>query len=230
MQEYTSLGLIFNTISFGLSVILAVFLFRLWYRQENRLLTDLPLMFGMVFIAQSLNTMMLMLPGTGLVQENFPFFQARSVAILFAAIPLLGSILHIWIPHLKKYHSRVILLLSAYWLSVAFFAVSKEIVILLHTPVLVGLMIVLIITFAITWRTHRLSEVRSDLMVLSILFTIVGQTFRVPLLTLGLDYVAYSVNALSVVIATLALSNPWYRHESSDIVVTQTQESLSSSI
>lgn len=67
-------------------------------------------------------------------------------------------------------------------------------------------------------------------MVLSILFSIVGQTFRVPLLTLGLYYVAYSLNALSVVIATLALSNPWYRRKSSDIVVTQTQEALSGSI
>ena len=68
-------------------------------------------------------------------------------------------------------------------------------------------------TFSITWKTGRLKEVRSDLMIVSIIFGMASQVLRVPLLGSTFFYVPDVFFMLSMLFIAIAFANPWYRRE-----------------
>jgi hypothetical protein len=77
----------------------------------------------------------------------------------------------------------------------------------------------MVVTFAITWKTGRLKEVRSDLMIVSLLIGFISQVIKVPFQTAGLDWIPVSIAAMSGVIAAVALSNPWFYRRNGKIIV-----------
>jgi MFS family permease len=192
------------------SAVLSVYLFALWRRQENPLLTDLPLMFGITFLTQAVNNMILVLPSLGIVEASMELFRFRAIVIIGSAFPLLVVLLTIWLPRFSRHHSKIIGVLAVYWLLVALLAPTDQTIMMMHLPVIAALTIGIIITFSITWRTGRLKEVRSDLLVISFLLGLVGQAAKVPLMNMGLDVLGHLINAVATVLITLALANPWY--------------------
>lgn len=193
------------------SAVLSIYLFSLWRRQENPLLTDLPLMFGITFLTQAVNNLILLLPALELIEASLELFRFRSIVIIGTAFPMLVVLITIWLPRTKRHHSKIIGLLAIYWVLVALLSPNDQIIMMLHLPVIAVLTIGMIITFSITWRTGRLKEVRSELIVLSFLLGLVGQAAKVPLMNMGLDVFSHLINALATILATLALANPWYR-------------------
>lgn len=77
-------------------------------------------------------------------------------------------------------------------------------------PVLLILGIIMMLTFIITWRTGRLKEVRSDFMVISVLFGMASQVLRVPLLATSIFYIPDVLLTISMVLTAIAFANPWY--------------------
>jgi hypothetical protein len=71
----------------------------------------------------------------------------------------------------------------------------------------------MIATFAITWKTGRLKEIRSDLMVFSLVIGIFAQALQVPLMTTYLFYVPDVLTTISILGITLALTNPWFKRQ-----------------
>jgi drug/metabolite transporter superfamily protein YnfA len=213
MQTGIEITLITNFAATAFCLMIATYLFLLWYRQDTRLYTDLPLMFSLSFVAQTINTMIVGLTYAGILESNNDVFLIRSFVVLFATAPMLGAILHIWLPHYRKYHFRVIAGLVAYWIGALLIIREQATVIMLHTPIMVMMILGLMITFAVTWKTGRLKEVRSELMVVSLLITLIVQSSRVALLGMGLDYLAQIFNAIGTLVAALALANPWYKKD-----------------
>lgn len=193
------------------SAVLSVYLFSLWRRQENPLLTDLPLMFGITFMTQALNNLILVLPAMNIVEASLALFRFRSLVIIGTAFPMLVVLVTIWLPRFKRHHSKIIGVLAVYWTTVALLAPNDQIIMMMHLPVIAALTIGMIVTFSITWRTGRLKEVRSGLIVLSFLFGLIGQAAKVPLMNMGLDVLAHLNIAVVTILATLGLANPWYR-------------------
>jgi hypothetical protein len=100
---------------------------------------------------------------------------------------------------------RILALLVVYWTLVAMLAPTEESIILLVMPIILTLTIGMIVTFLITWKTGRLKEIRSDLVVLSFIFGIASQVVATQIIFNN------TLTALATIVSTLGLTNPWRR-------------------
>jgi len=193
-----------------IAVSLSGYLGRKWLSQENRLMTDLPLVFAIAFVGQAFNIAIVTLQHIGILPATMIFFRIRTIGIGGSIIPIFGAILQIWAPSIQKYHNRMVYLLTLYWLGIDFLVASETLIMSLLIPVLVVVGLIMMATFIITWRTGRLKEVRSELMVLSVLFGLSSQVLRVPLLTTNLFYMPDVLLMISMILTAVAFGNPWY--------------------
>jgi hypothetical protein len=213
MQIGTDLVLLSSMATVVIAVSLSGYLGRKWLSQENRLITDLPLVFAIAFVGQAFNIAIVTLQHIGLLPVTMIFFRIRTIGIGGSVIPIFGAILQIWAPSIQRYHNRMVYLLTLYWLGIDFLVASETLIMSLLIPVLVINGLIMMATFIITWRTGRLKEVRSELMVLSVLFGLASQVLRVPLLTTSLFYVPDVLLTISMVLTAIAFANPWYNRE-----------------
>ena len=213
MQTGQEFAITANIAAIIVSALVAVYLLRLWYRQENRIYTDLPLMFGITFASMAMNALIQTLTLTEIVPATMDVFRIRALVISGSAFPLLGALLNIWLPRIQKYHVHIMASLIAYWVLISIIGPSESFVMTLLIPLLLVFTVGMMITFAITWRTGRLKEVRSDLMILTLLIGFLSQIMRVPMTAIGLDFIPISIAAMSAVIGGLALANPWYHQK-----------------
>ena len=201
------------------AAIMAVYLIVLWNRQENKLLTDLPLMFGIVFIAHASNQIILMLSEYGYLLMTLELFRVRAMIVGGIALPLVGVLLHIWLPAIRRYHIRLIGLVALYWFGVLLLGPTPEIIMLLHLPIILIFMGGMVLTFAITWKTGRLKEVRSDLMVFSAALSFIGQATLVSFTTMGLALIPAGITGFATALAALALINPWFKTDQRSVML-----------
>jgi len=199
------------------SIVLSMYLYFLWYRQENRLFSDLPLAFSIVFTAHALNQMLLSLTMIGLIPTSLEFFRVRALVVGGIALPMMVVLLNIWLHRFQKHHLQIMGLMTAYWVTITLFGPTQDIIMLLHLPLIITFMGGMVLTFIITWKTGRLKEVRSDLMIISTLLSLVGQVSLVPLSTAGLGFVSGAITVVATLLSTVALSNPWYQREQGSI-------------
>ena len=223
MQIITDVSFILEFLAIAVSIVLASYLILTWYRQANRLLTDLPLMFGIIFIGHAINQILLKLPMLGILEDSIGLFRVRAFVVGCIALPLVGVLLHIWLPKLRRHHLRIMGVVTLYWVIVALLGPTMEIIILLHLPVIITFMLGMVITFAVTWKTGRLKEVRSDLMVFSTIMGLISQVGMVPLMNAGLGFVTGIFMVIGTLFATLALTNPWY-HSEQQVIQSQASE------
>ncbi|MBN2229709.1 MAG: hypothetical protein JW779_08940 [Candidatus Thorarchaeota archaeon] len=221
MQIILDMTTMANIATILFSAVMATFLFSLWYRQENRLYSDLPLMFGITLLTQAINNFILIIPVLGIAPASLELFRFRSLVIIGTAFPMLVVLITIWLPRLKRHHSKILGLLAVYWVTVALLGPSEAIIMMLHLPVIAVMTLGMIVTFSITWKTNRLKEVRSDYMVLSFILGFAGQVGKVPMMNMGLDVLGHLINAVATVLIALALYNPWYRREKAVLAKTE---------
>ncbi|MFW9943758.1 MAG: hypothetical protein ACFFB7_02070 [Candidatus Sifarchaeia archaeon] len=213
MQTGTDLVILSSVATIVISATVGFYLFRLWYRQDARLMTDLPLVFAIAFITQAFNILILTLPNVGLVQPSMILFRIRTILIGGSVVPILGALLQIWLPSTERYHNRLVFLFTLYWVSVALLGSNEEIVMVMCIPLMLILGVMMMLTFIVTWRTGRLKEVRSDLMIVSVLLGMASQALRVPLMSTGLFYVPDVLLMLSMLVTAVAFANPWYKRD-----------------
>ena len=210
MQIGTDLVLLSSMAIVSIAVFLSGYLSRKWLSQENRLMTDLPLVFAIAFMGQAFNIAIVTLQHSGILPATMIFFRIRTIGIGGSIIPIFGAILQIWAPSIQRYHNRMVYLLTLYWLGIDFLVPNETLIMSLLIPVLVIIGIIMMATFIITWRTGRLKEVRSELMVVSVLFGMASQVLRVPLLATSLFYVPDVLLMISMIVTAFAFGNPWY--------------------
>ena len=210
MQIGTDLVLLSSMATVVIAITLSGYLGRKWFSQENRLMTDLPLVFAIAFLGQAFNIAIVTLQHIGLLPPEMIFFRIRTIGIGGSIIPIFGAILQIWAPSIQRYHNRLVYLLTIYWLGIDFLVATETLIMSLLIPVLVILGLIMMATFIITYRTGRLKEVRSELMVLSVLFGLASQVLRVPLLTTPLFYFPDVLLMISMILTAFAFGNPWY--------------------
>lgn len=213
MQLGTEFVVLSGILTIILSAATGVYLGWKWYKQEVRLMTDLPLVFAISVMCQALNSLILTLRNTGVLESTLELFRLRSMVIGGAILPILGTILQIWAPSYQKYHSRTVFLLIIYWFSIALLGTSETIIMVLTIPAMFVISIMMIITFIITWKTGRLKEVRSDLLIASILFAMASQILRIPFMSTSLFYIPDVLVAVSMICIGLGIANPWYSKE-----------------
>jgi hypothetical protein len=126
---------------------------------------------------------------------------------------MLGALLQIWAPRIQKYHNRIVLLASIILVSLALFGPTEEFIMITIIPWILVLGVMMLLTFIITWKTGRLKEVRSDLMIVSVIVGMASQSLRVPLLGSEFFYVPDILFMLSMLFIAIAFANPWYRRE-----------------
>ena len=146
----------------------------------------------------------------GILPDTMEVFRIRAIVISGSALPLLVAVLNIWLPRIEKYHTRITILSIIYWVIVALLGPSQTMIMSLLIPLLLAFSLGMLLTFGITWKTGRLQEVRSDLMIVSLAIGFISQLLKIPLQTMGLDWLVVSVAAMTDVIAGIALTNPWY--------------------
>jgi len=210
MQIGTEFVVLSGIVTIILSLMMSTYLGRKWYRQKVRLMTDLPLVFAISGICQTLNILLLTLPNIGMLEPSMELFRLRSIVISGAIVPILGAILQIWAPSYQKYHKRFVILVTLYWVSVALLGTSEAIIMILTIPVLLAISIVMMFTFIITWKTGRLKEVRSELVIASVFFMTISQILRVSFMSTSLFYVPDILLAVSMILIALGIANPWY--------------------
>ncbi|MHA1771136.1 MAG: hypothetical protein ACTSYL_09195 [Candidatus Thorarchaeota archaeon] len=204
MLDYQIMSLL---VTIFISVFVGVYLIMIWHRQEHRLLSDLPFVFGVTFIAHAVNNLIRLLPTITTLGMALELFKIRTVVILATVLPIMAALLQIWWPRGQKLHTRTLLVMALYWLSVVIISPTTEIILLLCVPLVLVTTITLAATFTITWKTKRLQEVRSDLMVLSLILASIGQI-------IATDLILNSIfNAASTIIAGIALVNPRRHHD-----------------
>ena len=213
MQSGFELVVISSIATVFLSSLIGAYLGRKWLSQDVRLLTDLPLVFAIAFVSQAFNIMIVTLQHIGILDAAMIFFRVRSIAIGGSIIPILGALLQIWAPSIQRYHNRLVYLLTIYWVSIALLGPTDAFIMTTTIPVMVVLGIMMMATFVITWRTGRLKEVRSELMIVSVLFGLASQILRVPLLSTSAFYIPDVLLTISMVVTAVAFANPWYQRE-----------------
>ena len=217
MQQGTELVVLSGVLTIILSSIMSVFLGRKWYKQEVRLMTDLPLVFAISGICQAVNSLILTLPNIGLLEPTLEIFRLRSMVIGGAIVPILGAILQIWTPSYRKYHTRTVILLTMYWFSIALLGPSEAIIMILTIPILLVISFTMMITFIITWKTGRLKEVRSELLIAAVLFMIASQILRVPFMSTSLFYIPDLLIVATMFCMAIGIANPWYSRETKSL-------------
>ncbi|MFW9809908.1 MAG: hypothetical protein ACFFE6_11090 [Candidatus Thorarchaeota archaeon] len=213
MQIGTDLVVLSSISTVIISAVIGTYLGRKWYNQQVRLITDLPLVFAIAFVSQAFNITILTLQHTGILETSMILFRIRSITIGGSITPILGALLQIWLPRIQKYHNKMVYLLTLYWVSIAIFGATEALVMILTIPVMIVLGIMMMFTFIITWRTGRLKEVRSELMIISVLFGMASQILRVPLMTTSLFYLPDVLLTISMLVTAIAFANPWYHRE-----------------
>jgi hypothetical protein len=214
-MQITDLSLISPILTAGVAFLVALYLYQLWHRQPTRMFTDLPLMFSLSFVGTAANMTASAIPLLLQMEETFTMFRVRSLFICLSVIPMLGITLSIWIPRLAKWHPRIMAGIVVYWTLVALFGPTVELIMIMTVPILLVFTVVLMATFTITWRTGRLKEVRSDLLVVSLLMAFLSQALRVTFMNAGLSVVGDVFNLIMILGIGIALVNPWYRPETS---------------
>ncbi len=213
LQIGTELVILSSLATIALSGTIGVYLFRLWRAQPTRLMTDLPLVFAISTIAQAVQIFIGTLPNVGLVAPSIELFRVRATIICFSIVPIFGALLQIWVPRIQKYHNRLVLLVSAILVATSLFGPSEEFIMVMVIPWILVFGLLMLITFVITWKTGRLREVRSEIMIVSIMFGLVSQALRVPLLGSTFFYIPDVFLMLSMVFIAIAFANPWYKRE-----------------
>jgi hypothetical protein len=176
-------------------------------------------MFGIVFIAHATSQAILLLSEYGYLIMTLEVFRVRALIVGGIALPLVGVLLHIWLPRIRRHHLKIIGVITLYWVTVLLLGPTPEIIMLLHLPIIMIFMGGMVLTFAITWKTGRLKEVRSELMVFSAALSFVGQTSLVTLTAMGLAIVPAAITGIATALATLALVNPWYKVEQRSVLL-----------
>jgi len=213
MQIGVEFVILSSVVTIALSMVMSLILGWKWYTQEVRLTTDLPLVFAISGVCQTLNMLILTLPNIGVLEPTLELFRIRSIVIGGAIIPILGALFQIWLPSYQKYHNRLLLAITSYWFLVALLGVSEALIMTLTIPVLIIISLMMMVTFIITWKTGRLKEVRSEFLILASLLMIASQLLRVPLMTSPLFYIPDVLLTFSMVSVVIAIINPWYSKE-----------------
>ncbi|MFX0108994.1 MAG: hypothetical protein ACFE7R_11970 [Candidatus Hodarchaeota archaeon] len=196
-----------------LSVCLSIYLYFLWHRQENRLITDLPLMFSIIFISSATSQILQALPLLGILNDSVNMFRIRAFIVLVMVIPMVVVLLNILAPRWSRHHMKITASVGIYWIAATFIGTSREQIMTLVIPLLLVLMIGWLLMFTITWKTGRLKEVRSDLAVGATILSLISQGGKVAMMAVGVGFIADIITAISVITYTLALVNPWYKRE-----------------
>ncbi|TFG28766.1 hypothetical protein EU528_10805 [Candidatus Thorarchaeota archaeon] len=209
MQVGTEFVILSGILTIIVTMTMSIFLGWKWLKQDARLMTDLPLVFAIAGICNTLNALFLTLPAIGILEPSLELFRLRSIAIGGAIVPVTGALLQIWASSKQKYHNKLVLALAGYWFAVAILGTSEALIMSLTIPPLLMISLAMMATFIITWKTGRLKEVRSDLLVFSSLFMIVSQLMRVPLLSTPLFYIPDIALMGSMIFLALGIANPW---------------------
>ena len=196
-----------------LSFCLSTYLYFLWRKQENRLYTDLPLMFSIIFISSAVSQVLQALPLLGLIGDSVEMFRIRAFVVLVMVIPMVVVLLSILAPRWRKHHNKITAASAMYWIAATFLGTSREQIMTMVIPFLLVLMVGWLVMFTITWKTGRLKEVRSDLMVFATILSIISQGGKVAMMAMGIGFVADIITAISVITYTVAMVNPWYKRE-----------------
>ena len=213
MQVGTEFVILSGLMTITVSVAMSIFLGWKWLKQEVRLMTDLPLVFAISGICQVLNAVFLTLPIIGVLEPSLELFRLRSIAIGGAIVPVTGAMLQIWASSKAKYHNRIVLALAIYWFTVALLGTSEALIMSLTIPPMLIVSLAMMVTFIITWKTGRLKEVRSELMVITSIIMMVSQVIRVPLMSTSLFYIPDILLMVSMICLGLGIANPWYARE-----------------
>lgn len=189
-----------------LSLFAGLYLLAFWYRQEGRLYTDMPLMFGVTLIATALNLLVQSLTTLGVVLDTMETLRIRALLIGGAVIPMVVMLLIIWVRRLARFHPHMISLTILYWTGVSFLAPTEPLILGLLIPLLFVVSIAMMATFAVTWKTGRLTEVRSDLILLAMVFIFISQGARLALTAAGWAFVSDTLNILSAATLSIGLT------------------------
>ncbi|MHA1576993.1 MAG: hypothetical protein ACTSU3_06500 [Candidatus Thorarchaeota archaeon] len=195
------------------SVFIASFLLYTWTKYENRLLTDLPLIMGITSLFLAMNMIVVNAISVGYIPDTMEVFRWRSVLIGGMVLPLLELLLIIWAPRRRKYHPHAIVSFGIWWLTVSLLGPSREIIMLLCIPFVLMSIIGMGITFTITWKTKRLTEIRSGFIVIGAVFMFISQVSKVWLMSFGLSYISDLFIALGILAIAIAIINPQTKKE-----------------
>ena len=208
MQFGMELVLFSNFAIILISAIVGYYLIHLWYRQENRLMTDLPLVFAISVMSNAINMVMIMMPIVGDFTPSMEYFRIRSVVIGASVVPMIGALFQIWLPSIKKYHNRLLLLFAGYWGMVVLLGSTQEFIMMMCIPLLIASGIVIGATFVITWKTGRLTELRSDIMIISVIVSMGSQILRMSLSSTPLFYIPDVLLMISFILIGLGFAVP----------------------
>ena len=208
MQSGTEMVILSTLTTILISTTVGVYLLRLWFKQSNRLITDLPLVFGVTTLSHSCQVLVLALQNLGILELTLEFLKIRSLIISGSIIPVIGAILQIWAPRIQRHHIKILAAITAYWWLIAIFGTSEALIMNATIPLILIAGVVMFATFFITWKTGRLKEIRSDLMVIGIPPAMASQLLRVALLNTPLFFLPDMLLAASLVITGLAFLLP----------------------
>ncbi|TFG28297.1 hypothetical protein EU528_11445 [Candidatus Thorarchaeota archaeon] len=208
MQLGTDLVILSTITTILISTTVGVYLLRLWFKQSNRLITDLPLVFGVTTLSHSCQVLVLALQNLGILEATLEFLKIRSLIISGSIIPVIGAILQIWAPRIQRHHIKILAGVTAYWWLIAIFGTSEALIMNATIPLILIAGVAMFATFFITWKTGRLKEIRSDLMIVGIPPAMASQLLRVALLNTAFFFVPDLLLAASLVITGLAFLLP----------------------
>jgi hypothetical protein len=208
MQLGTELVILSTITTILISSTVGVYLLRLWYKQSNRMITDLPLVFGVTTISHACQVLVLALQNLGILEPTLDFLKIRSLIISGSIIPIIGAILQIWAPRIQRHHIKIIAGITAYWWLIAIFGTTEALIMNATIPLILIAGVAMFATFFITWKTGRLKEIRSDLMIVGIPPAMASQLLRVALLNTAFFFVPDLLLAASLVITGLAFLLP----------------------
>ncbi|MHA1929459.1 MAG: hypothetical protein ACTSV2_12865 [Candidatus Thorarchaeota archaeon] len=212
MQYILDATFLFSIFAGLISVIGGFYLYILWRKQRVRLVTDLPLLFGATFAALGLNFIIMGLMNIGIIPDTLEVLRLRTLFVISAAvIPLVITLIHIWLSRFKKYYTHMIIAFATYWTITTIFSPTEQILMLLLVPAMILPIIAIAVTFTITWKTGRLKEVKSEMLVVSAILIGLSQVGKLVLVSIGLEFIADILSALGTIMGTVGLANPWYR-------------------
>ncbi|MHA1754120.1 MAG: hypothetical protein ACTSYR_01210 [Candidatus Odinarchaeia archaeon] len=197
----------------ALEITLSLILIGKWFKTNVRFLTDLPFLFGMSILFVGLSGII------DLIYLSFPFttelliYQIRGVIICLTGTTMLTAILRIWFFDKLKIVFLGGFLYFGSFLTIVFISTTPEQIVAYTNP-LIGINIILVIvTFAITYLKKRLPTINSPLIILGALTIMIGQIVGIPTLNLNVILLPEILNMAGWIIFTsgFLLKAPYYK-------------------
>jgi hypothetical protein len=189
-------------------IMLALLLLRKWQSHKPHYFTDLPFMYGLVFLTLGLGENVDVLLDAEILAALVETQKFRLMFVVIAVSIMCFSLFQIWIPKRKRIKYGAISAFGASWGILTALSPTREAIYLLAAGYLLALIVPYSITYYLVYKHRRLPEIDARFILVAMVFLVVGQGLKTWFLTHGILWISEGIDLAAWLLIFVGLTRP----------------------